>query len=127
MKEPVAQAFGSVLTYGLGLGYYAYMTSEKDNVERVTIVESNEDVIQLFSKYILPQFKHSHKIKIIQSDAFKYAGEHMSKGNYDYVFTDLWHDVSDGIDLYLRMKKYEEQSPSTVFSYWIEKSILCYL
>lgn len=127
MKEPVAQAFGSVLTYGLGLGYYAYMTSEKDNVERVTIVESNEDVIQLFSQYILPQFKHSHKIKIIQADAFKYAGEHMSKGNYDYVFTDLWHDVSDGIDLYLRMKKYEEQSPSTVFSYWIEKSILCYL
>ena len=50
----------------------------------------------------------------------------MSKGKYDFVFTDLWHDVSDGIDMYLKMKKYEKQSP-ILFSYWIEKSILCYL
>ena len=30
MKEAVDQAFGNVLTFGLGLGYYAYMVSEKD-------------------------------------------------------------------------------------------------
>lgn len=127
MKEAVAKAFGNVLTFGLGLGYYAYMISEKDQVESITIVESNEDVIQLFSNCILPQFKNTQKIKIIKADAFEYAQEHMAKGNYDFVFTDLWHDVSDGIDMYLSMKKHEKQSPSTVFMYWIEKSILCYL
>ncbi|WP_379145184.1 hypothetical protein [Paenibacillus sp. sgz500992] len=127
MKEAVAKAFGNVLTFGLGLGYYAYMISEKDQVESITIVESNEDVIQLFSKCILPQFKNTQKIKIIKADAFEYAQEHMAKGNYDFVFTDLWHDVSDGIDMYLSMKEHEKQSPSTVFIYWIEKSILCYL
>ena len=67
------------------------------------------------------------KIKIIKADAFEYARKHMPKGKYDFVFTDLWHDVSDGIDMYLKMKKYEKQCPDTVFSYWIEKSILCYL
>ena len=67
MKEPVDEAFGHVLTFGLGLGYYAYMVSEKENVESITIVETNEDVIDLFNKYILPQFKNAHKIKIIQS------------------------------------------------------------
>ncbi|MGK7377131.1 hypothetical protein ACSFXN_04765 [Planococcus sp. 1R117A] len=36
MKEPIEQAFGKVLTFGLGLGYYAYMVSEKDNVDSVT-------------------------------------------------------------------------------------------
>ena len=36
MKEPVDGAFGNVLTFGLGLGYYAYMVSEKENVESVT-------------------------------------------------------------------------------------------
>jgi hypothetical protein len=127
MKEPVEQAFGHVLTYGLGLGYYAYMVSEKANVESVTIVEANEDVIGLFTKYILPQFKNAPKVKIIKADAFVYARDHMSEGNYDFVFTDLWHDVSDGIDMYLKMKKYEQQTPNTVFTYWIEKSILCYL
>jgi hypothetical protein len=127
MKEPVEQAFGHVLTYGLGLGYYAYMVSEKTNVESVTIVEANEDVIRLFTQYVLPQFKHAQKIKIIKADAFEYAQKHMSKANYDFVFTDLWHDVSDGIDMYLKMKKYEKLTPNTVFTYWIEKSILCYL
>jgi hypothetical protein len=48
MKEPVDGAFGHVLTHGLGLGYYAYMVSEKENVETVTVVDTNEDVIRLF-------------------------------------------------------------------------------
>ncbi|MGF7047650.1 hypothetical protein J2T13_002155 [Paenibacillus sp. DS2015] len=127
MKEAVDQAFGNVLTFGLGLGYYAYMISEKENVESITVVEMNEDVIDLFNKYVLPQFQNAHKIKIIKTDAFEYAQKHMSRGKYDFVFTDLWHDVSDGIDMYLKMKKFEKQSPDTVFTYWIEKSILCYL
>lgn len=127
MKEPVDEAFGHALTFGLGLGYYAYMISEKDNVDSVTVVEMNDDVINLFKKYVLPQFKNAHKIKIIKADAFIYAEQHMSKGKYDFVFTDLWHDVSDGIDMYLKMKKFEKENPDTVFTYWIEKSILCYL
>lgn len=127
MKEAVDQAFGNVLTFGLGLGYYAYMVSEQENVESVTVVEMNEDVIRLFNKYVLPQFQNAHKIKIIKADAFEYAEQHITPGTYDFVFTDLWHDVSDGIDMYLKMKKIENQSPSTIFTYWIEKSMLCYL
>lgn len=127
MKEAVDKAFGNVLAFGLGLGYYAYMVSEKEDVDSVTIVDINDDVIHLFQKYILPQFKNAHKIKIIKADAFEYAQTHIIPGNYDFVFTDLWHDVSDGIDMYLKMKKFESFSPNTVFTYWIEKSILCYL
>ncbi|MCM3786273.1 hypothetical protein M3231_25335 [Neobacillus mesonae] len=127
MKEAVEGAFGHVLTFGLGLGYYAYMVSEKSNVDSVTVVDMNADVIQLFETYVLPQFPNAHKIKIIKSDAFEYAQNHLPSRNYDFVFTDLWHDVSDGMEMYLKMKQYEKQSPGTVFSYWIEKSILCYL
>ncbi len=127
MIEAVDQAFGHVLTFGLGLGYYAYMISEKDEVNSITVVDTNGDVIDLFKKYIVPQFKNAGKIKIIKADAFEYARKQMPKENYDFVFTDLWHDVSDGKDMYLKMKTYESLSPKTVFSYWIEKSILCYL
>ncbi len=127
MKEPVEQAFGNVLTYGLGLGYYTYMISEKENVDSITVVEMNEDVINLFQTHILPQFKNQQKIKIIKADAFEYAQKSMSKGQFDFVFTDLWHDVSDGIDLYLKMKLFEKRCPNTKFTYWIEKSIKCYL
>jgi hypothetical protein len=127
MKEAIEKSSGQVLTFGLGLGYYAYMVSEKENVESVTIVDSNEDVIQLFQQYILPQFKNAAKIQIIKADAFDYARKHIGQGKYDFVFTDLWHDVSDGIDMYLKMKQYEHLCPDTEFMYWIEKSMLCYL
>ncbi|WP_225983645.1 hypothetical protein [Pradoshia sp. D12] len=127
MKEPIEQAFGNVLTYGLGLGYYTYMISEKENVDSITVVEMNEDVINLFQTYILPQFKNHQKIKIIKANAFEYAQKSMAKGQFDFVFTDLWHDVSDGIDMYLKMKLFEKRCPNTIFTYWIEKSIKCYL
>jgi spermidine synthase len=91
MKGPIDKALGNVLTFGLGLGYYAYMTSQKDNVESITVVESNEDVIDLFNKCVLPQFGNAQKkIKIIKADAFEYAQNYIYNGKYDFVFTDLW-------------------------------------
>ncbi|MDY0404289.1 hypothetical protein P5G51_001635 [Virgibacillus sp. 179-BFC.A HS] len=127
MRDAVDKATGNVLTYGLGLGYYAYMVSEKDNVDNVTVVELNPNVIDLFKRYILPQFAHGDKISIIQADAFQYAKENMATGNYDIVFTDLWHDVSDGMDMYVKMKSFEKNCPNAQFLYWIEQSIQCYL
>lgn len=125
MEEAVNEAKGRVLTYGLGLGYYAYMASQKQQVSSLTIVERDENVINLFEKYILPQFENKDKISIINEDAFKYAKNQMNKDNYDFVFVDIWHDPSDGVDMYLKMKKLE--SENIKYMYWIEKTILCYL
>ena len=86
---------------------------KKIDVENITIVDMNEDVIDLFNQYVLPQFKNAHKVKLIKADAFEYAERHMSTGKYDFVFTDLWHDVFDGKEMYLRMKKYEKKCPDT--------------
>lgn len=133
MKLAIEKASGNVLTFGLGLGYYVYMVSEKEEVATVTVVEQNKDVIHIFKTYIMPQFKNAYKIKIIQEDAFAYASKcfttsnQISKNRFDLVFTDLWHDVSDGTEMYLKMKEYEKLRPETTFMYWIEKSILCYL
>lgn len=127
MKEPVAQAHGKVLTYGLGLGYYPFMVSQKSDVVSVTVVEKDEAIIELFEKQLLPQFPAKDKISVVCDDAFNYAATRMGKEGFDYVFTDLWHDVSDGLPLYLRMKNLESLSPNSQFAYWIEKSIKCYL
>ena len=127
MKEAVERAHGKVLAFGLGLGYFPYMVSEKSDVESVTIVEMNEEIIELFKKHILPQFGNIDKVNVIQADAFDYARNYLPEGNYDFVYTDLWHDVSDGADMYLEMKKFEKQNPDVEFMYWIEKSIVCYL
>ena len=124
MKKPIEKAKGRVLVYGLGIGYFAFMVSEKAEVESVTIVERDENVIKLFERHILPQFPNKQKIIVIKSDAFDFAKNEMKKGSFNYVFTDLWHDVSDGVDLYVKMEKYEALCPNSHFEYWIEDSIL---
>lgn len=62
MENSIKEAFGNVLTLGCGMGYFAYMVSEKDDVSHVTIVEKEQDVIDLFTNFILPQFAHKDKI-----------------------------------------------------------------
>ena len=119
-------ADGRVLTFGLGLGYFAYHASEKKNVESVTVVDISDDVIELFRKHILPQFPHKEKIRLIKSDAFAFAETQMA-GNFDFVFADIWHDAGDGRDLYLRMKEFEKRYPDIKFSFWLEDTIRCYL
>lgn len=123
----VAKAKGKVLTYGLGLGYFPFMTSRKEEVSSVTIVERSEDVIALFKEHILPQFPHKEKIRVICAEAFDYAKEQMPAEHYDFVFADIWHDVGDGRELYLKMKELEHLSPGTEFTYWLEDTIRCYL
>ena len=110
-----------------GLGYFTYMASLKEEVESVTVVERSTDVIDLFRQYILPQFTHPEKIIIVESDAFDFAERKMKDGGYNTVFTDIWHDPSDGCELYLRMKKYEDLLPDAEFIYWVEDTLTLYL
>lgn len=121
MKRYIDEAYGHVVTYGLGLGYYAYMVSLKENVSKITIVEKDKEVIDLFNKYILPQFKNKDKIEVINMDAFKYN----ENVKCDYLFIDIWHDPSDGIELYRQFKMVEK--PGIKYGYWIEKTMLCYI
>ena len=122
--EAIERSRGKVLTFGLGLGYYAYMASEKDCVTSVTVVERSPKVIKLFEKYILPQFPNKDKIKIVNEDAFLYAENSMGKENFDFAFVDIWRDASDGSPIYKRMKPLEKLAPNTEFCYWIENFLV---
>ncbi|MBR7182251.1 MAG: hypothetical protein IKD28_05665 [Clostridia bacterium] len=122
----IEQAHGRVLTFGLGLGYFAYHASQKENVSEVTVVDISGDVIELFKTHILPQFPHKEKIKLVECDAFAFAKEQMP-GNFDFAFADIWHDAGDGRELYLKMKEIARENPDIDFSFWLEDTIRCYL
>ena len=77
MREPIEEATGKVVTFGLGLGYFAYMVSEKPDVTSLDIVERSEEAIGLFEEHILPQFPNKGKIRIIRCDAFWFLNENM--------------------------------------------------
>ena len=123
-ESAISAAHGRVVTFGLGLGYFAYMAAAKEDVESVTVVELSADVIALFKKHILPQIPFADKIKIVNRDAFKYAEEVMPDEGFDLAFVDTWRDASDGAPMYIRMKALEGLSKKTRFMYWIENFLI---
>ena len=127
MKAPIQRSHGRVLTLGLGMGYFAFHASQKDNVESVTVIEREPDVISLFKEHILPQFPHREKITVICADALVYMEKELPQNRFDYLFADLWHDASDGLELYGRLKRLEKNAGSIPIDYWIEDSLLSYL
>lgn len=124
MKEPLSKVKGKILVLGLGLGYFPYMASLKNEVSSITIIEKDKKVIDLIEKNILPQFDSS-KIKIICDDAFSYL--ETTEETYDYVFCDLYHNANDGLEIYIKTKALENRNGKTVYLYWIEKNILALL
>lgn len=123
----VNAAFGNVLTYGLGLGYFPYMCLLKNDVKSVTVVEKDSNVIELFKEYLLPQFGQKDRLTVICDDAFDFAEKETSGKNYDFIFADTWHDPSDGTEMYLRFKAAEKFSPKSKYMYWIENTLRYYL
>jgi len=125
MREPISKAKGHVLVLGLGLGYYIFNILSKKEVISVDVVELDKRIISLFNKYLINKFPHIEKLNIIHMDGIKYLKD--SKKHYDYVFSDIWHNVGDGEYLYLQIKALEKLHESTTFDYWIERSILSML
>ena len=119
----IERSFGKVITFGLGLGYYPFMCSLKDNVESITIVEFDKNIIDLFTKHLLPLFPHKEKIKIVHADAFKYCKENNINELFDFAYMDIWHGAEDGLPFYFKFKKFEEHSHCKI-EYWLEESIL---
>ena len=83
---------------------------------------TGKEVIALFKEEILPQFPHKNKIRIVNEDALVYAD---GENRHDFVFADIWHDPSDGCDLYLKLKACEREG--VAYEYWIENTLKLYL
>lgn len=125
MADAISNAKGKVLTLGCGMGYFAYMASLKNEVESVTIIEIEQDIIDLFEKHILPQFQHKDKINIIKADAVEYMQE-LTDGEFDYCFADIWIGIED-IAPYFSIKEIGRKLRKTKIDYWIEESFAIYL
>ena len=126
MATAVITTKGKVLTLGLGLGYYAYMVHLRDEVKEVHIVEMDLELIKVFNECLLPLFPHPEKIHIHKADAFRFI-ENINDKDYDFIFSDLWHDVGDGLSSYLKLKERFNKFSYTKCHYWIESSIITYL
>jgi len=119
--DPYAKkAHGNVLTFGLGIGYFAFMALLNPEVKSVTIIEKSSSVINMFTQYILPQFPNRDRIKIIEGDAFDHFNEKYIQ-QFDYVFVDIWKSNDDGFLMIERLLQ-QYQPPFKTVDFWIETS-----
>lgn len=121
MREGIEKGHGKCLTMGLCLGVLPYLWLLKDEIESVTVVELNQDVIDLFEEYIKPQFKTGKKLEIIHGNAFDYYNKEFLS-HFDYVYVDFWESTEDGLEYYTRLMEKKLNIPYV--DYWIEDSIL---
>ena len=128
VRPAIEAARGNVLTFGLGLGYFTFMAARKPDVESVSVVDLNSDIIEVFTREILPQFGElASKVRVVHDDAFEFARRELPRADFDVIYGDIWHDVGDGLDLYLAMKDLEPLAPNAHWEYWIEPTMRCYL
>ena len=119
MKPYIEKAHGNVLVLGLGLGYVPYMMSLKDDVKHITIIEKDQDIINLFNQMLFPHFKNQNKITIIKDDAINYVKHNQI---FDYIFADLWHSPEDGLPLFIKLKRINQN-----INCWLETSLIALL
>lgn len=100
MESYGRQASGKVLVGGLGLALLPNELAKNDSVESVTIVEKNEDVINLSGRYV------PEGMEVVHSDLWDFIEK--DNTDWDYIIIDVW--ATDDKDEYNRLLK-EEVTP----------------
>ena len=122
MKPFIQKGKGNVLVLGLGMGYVPYMLSLKDDVKSITIIEKDQEVIDIFNKLIWPNFSNKNKFRIVKDDAVEFMKKSVKSPQFDYIFADLWHDPDDGLPLFVELKKIDNN-----IDCWLETSMFALL
>ncbi|GAA4712401.1 hypothetical protein GCM10023228_17840 [Brevibacillus fulvus] len=122
MRDAVAGVSGHVLVAGIGLGYFPFITSLKESVKKITLVEIDENIIEIFETKILPQFPRKEKIEIVHADAIQYFQEHHQQ--FDSHFIDIWQGSDfESVKLYMQFKAVELREGTKNVYHWIEDSL----
>jgi len=121
MGDGIERGRGKCLTMGLGIGVLPYLWLLKDEVESVTVVEINRDVINLFEEYIRPQFRTDKRLDIIHGNALDYYNEEFLS-RFDYVYIDFWESTDDGLKWYTKLMEKKINLPYV--DYWLEDTML---
>lgn len=91
----VAHAHGDVLIGGLGLGMILLAIQHKEEINSITVLENNPDVIAA----VMHQLPLNSKVRIIEADAFTWKPDR----KFDCVYMDIWPYINSKI--YEQMKQ----------------------
>lgn len=106
--EPVYEAGGNCLIAGLGLGVVAEACLRKEAVEKVTIIELEQEVIDLVGPYL--KEKYGSRVEIIHDDILTWKPPKGVK--YLMAWFDIWdHICEDNLpEMKLLTRKYGKRA-----------------
>lgn len=122
MEPYINKVHGSLLVFGLGLGYFPYMSYLKGNIKDITIIENDQNVIDIFNKYLKDKLDIKIPMKIVRDDAFRFI-KNNDLNRFDSIFVDIWHSPEDGLPLYIRFKSLLKAYKQDIY-YWLGKSLI---
>lgn len=122
-SEFCINAHGDIIIGGLGIGMIVMAVQDKPEVHSITVIEKNEEVIEM----IASQLNFNDKVNIICDDVFSWKPDRGVK--YDMVYMDIWNYINSEIynaemqplkrkyAKYLRSKK---ENPNRFNKCWAE-------
>lgn len=87
--EFVENAHGHVLIGGLGIGMVLLAIQDDPEVESITVVEKNREVLDI----IQPQLKLNSKVRIVHADIFEYEPDM----KYNTIWIDIWNTIDSDV------------------------------
>lgn len=88
-RDFVRNAHGNVLIGGLGIGLIILAIQDKEDVNHITVVEKNSEVIELVGK----QLPLNPKVNIINDDVFEYK----PLFKYNTIYMDIWNYINEDV------------------------------
>ena len=88
-RDFVVKAHGNVLIGGLGIGLILLAIQDKEDIEQITVVEKNKEVIELVGN----QLPLNSKVNIVNDDVFEYK----PLFKYNTIYMDIWNYINENI------------------------------
>lgn len=113
----IRKAKGDVLIFGLGIGMVVQALHDKSEIQSITIVEIDHDLIEYVGAYYL---SISPKVRLIQDDALTYY----NNDKYDAIWFDIWDIIDDQNLEQMKMLKKRWLRNSPLRMCWAEKKCM---
>ena len=88
-RDFVVKAHGNVLIGGLGIGLILLAIQDKEDIEQITVIEKNKEVIELVGN----QLPLNSKVNIVNDDVFEYK----PLFKYNTIYMDIWNYINENI------------------------------
>ena len=118
-----SKAYGDIIIGGLGIGMIVMAIQDKPEVRSITIIEKNQEVIDL----VASQLKFNDKVSIICADVFEWKPKRGVK--YDMTYMDIWNWINEDVykkevqplkRKYVRFLRPKSENPNRFNECWAE-------